>query len=276
MISSPGGKRERFQMEKRLEKRGRVAEHLLPWGLPFLLAILWQLLSQKGWISPGILPMPTQVLEAAIRLTKSGELFQYIADSTARALLGMGIGGGIGLGLGFLTGLFPLAEKLLDTTIQMLRNIPHLALIPLAILWFGIGEESKVFLVALGVFFPLYLNTYHGIRTVDPGLIEMGKVFGIGDWSLFRKIILPGAMPAILVGLRYALGIMWLTLIVAETISSDSGIGYMAMNAREFMQMDVVVLSILLYALLGKLADLLAKGLEKRILRWRVQHSNGG
>ena len=180
------------------------------------------------------------------------------------------IGGSVGLALGFLNGLFPVAERLLDTTVQMLRNIPHLALIPLAILWFGIGEEVKLFLVALGVFFPIYLNTFHGIRSVDPGLIEMAKVYGLRGWTLLRKVILPGALPSVLVGVRYSLGIMWLTLIVAETISSDTGIGYMAINAREFMQMDVVVLSILLYALLGKLADVLARGLEKRCLRWRA------
>ena len=145
----------------------------------------------------------------------------------------------------------------------MLRNIPHLALIPLVILWFGIGEEAKLFLVALGVFFPIYLNTLHGVRNVDPQLIEMGRVYGMSGWTLFRKVILPGALPSIFVGLRYALGIMWLTLIVAETIAASSGIGYMAMQAREFMLTDVVVLSILIYALLGKLADSLARLLER-------------
>jgi sulfonate transport system permease protein len=134
--------------------------------------------------------------------------------------------------------------------------------------WFGIGEEAKLFLVSLGVFFPVYLNTFHGIRSVDPGLIEMGKVYGLSRWSLYKDIILPGALPSILVGIRYALGIMWLTLIVAETVAADAGIGYMAMNAREFMQMDVIVLSILLYALLGKLSDTIAKWLERRWLRW--------
>ena len=248
----------------------KAVEPLIPWSLPVALVILWQLLGQIGWISPRTLPEPAGVIRAAVRLAASGELFRYIGDSTFRALLGLLIGGSVGLALGFLNGLFPAAERLLDTTVQMLRNIPHLALIPLAILWFGIGEEVKWFLVALGVFFPVYLNTFHGIRSVDPGLIEMGKVYGLRGLRLLRKVILPGAMPSVLVGVRYSLGIMWLTLIVAETISSDSGIGYMAMNAREFMQMDVVVLSILLYALLGKLADVLARGLEKRCLRWRA------
>jgi sulfonate transport system permease protein len=141
-------------------------------------------------------------------------------------------------------------------------------LIPLVILWFGIGEEAKLFLVALGVFFPIYLNTLHGIKTIDPQLLEMGKSYGMTSWMLFRKIILPGALPSILVGLRFALGIMWLTLIVAETIAAQSGIGYMAMQAREFLQVDLVVFSILIYALLGKLADSFARFLEKRCLAW--------
>ena len=137
----------------------------------------------------------------------------------------------------------------------MVRNMPHLALIPLVILWFGIDEAAKLFLVALGVFFPIYLNTLHGIRTVDPQLIEMGRTYGMTDGELFRRVIFPGALPSIFVGVRFALGIMWLTLIVAETIAASSGLGYMAMQAREFMLVDVVVLSILIYALLGKLAD---------------------
>jgi sulfonate transport system permease protein len=194
--------------------------------------------------------------------------------STWRALLGFAIGGGIGLALGLLNGIFPIAEKLLDTSVQMLRNIPHLALIPLVILWFGIGEEAKLFLVALGVMFPIYLNTFHGIRSVDPGLIEMGKVYGLKPADLFWQIIIPGALSSILVGVRYALGIMWLTLIVAETIASDSGIGYMAMNAREFLQTDVVVLSILLYALLGKLADTAARILEEKWLSWNPNYQS--
>ena len=137
----------------------------------------------------------------------------------------------------------------------MVRNVPHLALIPLVIVWFGIEEEAKLFLVALGVFFPVYVNTLHGVRSVDPQLIEMARSYGFGRWQLFRRVILPGALPSIFVGLRFALGVMWLTLIVAETIAAQSGIGYMAMQAREFMQVDVVVLAILIYALLGKLAD---------------------
>jgi ABC-type nitrate/sulfonate/bicarbonate transport system permease component len=136
------------------------------------------------------------------------------------------------------------------------------------ILWWGVGEAAKIFLVALGVSFPIYLNTHHGIRSVDPSLIEMGKVYGLSRWGAFRKILWPGALPTILVGVRYALGVMWLTLIVAETIAANSGIGYLAMNAREFLKADVVVICILLYALLGKIADSVARGLERVLLPW--------
>uniref|UniRef100_A9U835 Predicted protein n=1 Tax=Physcomitrium patens TaxID=3218 RepID=A9U835_PHYPA len=153
----------------------------------------------------------------------------------------------------------------------MIRNIPLFALLPLFIIWFGIGEEIKLALVSLGVFFPVYLNTFHGIRSVDPGLIEMGKVYRMSRRSLYAHIVLPGALPSILVGVRYALGITWLVLIVAETVAADAGIGYMAMNAREFFQLDVIVLSIVIYALLGKLSDSLAKRLEKRKERNRLR-----
>ncbi|MCQ6562411.1 aliphatic sulfonate ABC transporter permease SsuC [Paenibacillus mendelii] len=244
----------------------------LPWLLPVLLIVLWQLLGSAGMIADRILPTPLSIAKAAVRLSESGQLLQYVGVSTQRALIGFIIGGGIGFVLGFLNGIVPLAEKLTDTSVQMIRNIPHLALIPLVILWFGIGEEAKIFIVALGVAFPIYLNTLHGIRSVDSGLVEMGRTYGLNGWELFRKIILPGALPSILVGVRFALGIMWISLIVAETISSDAGIGYMAMNAREFMQMDVVVLSILLYALLGKLSDWLAKRMERSWLKWHPHY----
>ena len=258
-------------MNKKWLKNKHV-QPLIPWLVPILLILIWQFLVQVGWLSTRVLPAPTGVVQAGIQLAKSGELFRHIGVSSWRAFAGFVVGGGIGLVLGLLNGIFPIAEKLLDTSVQMIRNVPHLALIPLVILWFGIGEEAKLFLVALGVMFPIYLNTFHGIRTVDSGLIEMGKVYGLNATSLFWEIILPGALPSILVGLRYALGIMWLTLIVAETIASDSGIGYMAMNAREFMQTDVVVLSILMYALLGKLADTAARVLEEKWLSWHPSY----
>jgi len=187
-------------------------------------------------------------------------------------MVGLFLGGSIGFVLGLMNGLFTMSNRVLDSSLQMIRNIPHLALIPLVIRWSGIGEQGKLFLIILGVFFPIYLNTMHGIRSTDPRLLEMGKVYGLGPWSLLTRIILPGALPSILVGLRYALGIMWLTLIVAETIASDSGIGFMVMNARDFLQFDVVVFGILLYALLGKAADTATRQLERWFLRWNPNY----
>jgi sulfonate transport system permease protein len=191
-----------------------------------------------------------------------------VTVSTLRAFTGLAVGGSIGLTLGFLTGLSRTANRLLDNSIQMVRTIPNLALIPLVIVWFGIGEEAKIFLIAVGVFFPIYLNTYHGIRSVDTGLTEMGKVYGLSPIALFAQVILPGAIPSILVGLRLALGTMWVTLIAAEAIASESGIGYMTSQAREFMQTDIVLVGTLLYALLGKLADVISRALEQQLLPW--------
>ncbi|MED1471815.1 aliphatic sulfonate ABC transporter permease SsuC [Bacillus salipaludis] len=249
-----------------------IIEKLIPWFLPILLIVCWFIFSNDGYLSKKILPLPQDVFFSFVDLLKSGQLVKHISISFQRALTGFLIGGGIGIILGLMNGLFPIAEKFLDTTIQMIRNIPHLAMIPIVVLWFGIGEESKIFLVALGVLFPVYVNTIHGIRSVDNGLIEMGKVYGLRSASLFWKVVLPGALPSILVGIRYALGIMWLTLIVSETIAANSGIGFLAMNAREFMQTDIIILSILLYALFGKLADFIAKQLEKHFLKWNPNY----
>ena len=244
--------------------RGR----LTPWLLPLLLLAAWQIGSRTGVISEDVLPAPLAVLKAAWSLTQSGELGHNIAISFRRAISGFVVGGGIAFALGLSNGVSRLSERLTDTTLQMVRNIPNLSLIPLVILWFGIEEEAKLFLTAFGVFFPVYINTFHGVRTVDAQLIEMGRSYGMTRWALFRRIVLPGALPSIFVGIRYALGIMWLTLIVSETIAADAGIGHMAMQAREFMQTDVVVLAILIYAALGKLADSLVRVGERRALAW--------
>ena len=239
-----------------------------PWIVPLIIVLGWQAGSIAGLIPPRVLPAPSDVATAGWRLLRSGELEHNMWVSFWRAIMGFAIGGGIGFLFGLANGLSSLSEKLTDTTLQMVRNIPHLAMIPLVILWFGIDEAAKLFLVAIGVFFPIYLNTLHGIRSVDPQLIEMGKSYGMTSSELFRRVIFPGALPSIFVGLRFALGIMWLTLIVAETIAASSGIGYMAMQAREFMLVDVVILSILIYALLGKLADSASRLLERLTLSW--------
>jgi sulfonate transport system permease protein len=251
-----------------------LGRRLLPWLVPLCLIAVWQTASSLGWLSTRVLPAPLDVLKAAWTLTASGELWTHVKVSAGRALAGLAVGGGLGLLLGLLTGSLRFFETLLDSTLQMVRNIPALALIPLVILWFGIDESAKLFLIAVSVFFPIYLNTFHGIRNVDLGLIEMGRTYGLSRWQLYRQVILPGALSSILVGLRFSLGLMWVILIVAETISAQSGIGYLTMNAREFLQTDIVLVGILLYALLGKLADMLARGLEQYFLRWHPGYQN--
>lgn len=256
----------------RTVKRELPWRHLRPYLLPTALVVVWQIAALAGWISTRIMPSPADVVLAFWHTMATGQLPHDIAVSAARALAGLFVGGAIGFLLGIANGVSRISEELTDTTLQMLRTIPHLAMIPLVILWFGIGEESKLFLTSLGVLFPVYLNTYHGVRNVDRDLIEMGRVYGMSNWTLFRKVIFPGALPSIFVGLRYALGIMWLTLIVSESIAASSGIGHMANNAREFMMTDVVVLSLVIYAALGKLADVVARSLERRTLRWNAAY----
>jgi sulfonate transport system permease protein len=263
--ATDGVKSASWQPHVRLQ---RTLAHLLPWVVPVLLLLVWEWSAVSGWLSSRVLPEPLAVLRAAWNLAASGELWGHLKTSTWRAASAFLVGGGLGLLLGLLTGTFRTAETLLDTTLQMVRNIPALALIPLVILWFGIDEMAKLFLVSVGVFFPVYLNTFHGIRSVDKGLIEMARSYGLSGWALYRDVILPGALPSILVGVRFSLGLVWVLLIVSETISAQSGIGYMTMNAREFLQTDVVLVGILLYALLGKFADGLARGVERIALRW--------
>src|SRR5580700_1342297 len=251
-----------------LTNRSRLIEIASPWLVPVGLLLVWQAFAGTGIIPHRVLPSPVEVLQAGLHLTLTGELPTHLWESSQRALVGLVIGGTIGFAFGLVNGLVGPANRLFDSSLQMLRNIPHLAMIPLVILWFGIGEPAKLFLIVTGVFFPIYVNTVHGIRSTDRKLIEMGRIYGLTPWELLVTVVLPSALPSILVGLRYALGIMWLTLIVAETIACDNGIGYMTMNAREFLQTDVVLVGILLYALLGKLADTITRALESWLLRW--------
>jgi len=249
--------------------RATWIKHAVPWIVPVLALVGWEIGARAGWVSLRVLPEPWAVARAAWTLVQSGEMWADVKVSAARALGGFGIGGAIGFLLALATGCSRRLEALLDSTVQMVRNIPVLAMIPLVILWFGIEEQAKLFLVALGVFFPIYINTFHGIRAVDADLVEMAKSYGVRGFALYRDVVLPGALPSILVGVRFALGLMWVTLIVAETISAQSGIGYMTMNAREFMQTDVVVVGILRCALLGKAADQIARALEIWLVPWR-------
>jgi sulfonate transport system permease protein len=242
---------------------------VLPWLAPLTLLCVWEASSRLGLVSSTSLPAPSQVLAAAVRSASHGGLWGHLGASALRALAGLLIGGTLGLVLGLASGLSRTLQLVLDGPLQMLRAIPALALVPLVILWFGLGEGAKLFIVAITVLFPVYLNTFHGVRSVDPQLLEMARVYKIRGLTFYREIILPGALPSILVGLRYALGLSWLVLIVAETLGAQRGLGYVAMTAREFMQMDMLVLTIVLWAALGKLADVFARRLERWLLPWQ-------
>jgi sulfonate transport system permease protein len=252
---------------------GRRGLQLLSWLAPVVLLVVWEAFAQAGWLTPHILPAPSKVIKTAFKLTTAGTLLNDLGISLARAAAGFAIGGTVGFVLGTLVGFSRIAEAAIDRSVQMIRAIPFLAALPLVIVWLGVGEAEKIFLVALGVTFPIYINTTLGIRQVDPKLVELGRVQGLSTLELIRRVILPGALPSILTGVRYALATAWLALVVAETIGAQSGIGFLAMDAREFLRTDVIVLTIVIYALIGVAADAIARLLERRLLSW---HPNYG
>jgi sulfonate transport system permease protein len=269
----PDGVRTTAQAAPRVSTRRPDRLALLSWCVPLLVLIVWESAARLGEVPPHLLPAPSKVGRTAIKLIADGSLLQDLGISLLRAATGFVLGGGIGFALGIMVGFSRLAEALIDRSVQMVRAIPFLALLPLVIVWFGVGEAQKVFLVGLGVAFPIYINTTLGIRQVDPKLLELGRVQGLGAWQLIRRIVLPGALPSILTGVRYALATAWLALVVAETIGADSGIGFLAMDAREFLRTDVIVLTILIYAAIGVAADAVARALERRLLAWHPNYA---
>jgi len=233
------------------------------------LLLAWEALSRAGVIPARTIAAPSAILDSAWALTVTGELPANLLVSLARVAAGFSVGAVAGVVLATLAGLSRLGEDVVDAPMQMLRTLPFLALVPLFILWFGIGELPKVALVALGAVFPVYLNLFAGLRGVDPKLVEAARVFGLGRLALIRRVMLPGALPSLLTGLRYALGVSWLSLVVAEQINASAGIGHMINDARDFLRTDVIVVGLLVYALLGLGADALVRAVERRALSWR-------
>ena len=242
---------------------------------PLAILLLWQAASMAGLISPRTLAAPSTVIVSAWELLLSGELPRHLLVSLGRVAGGLAIGVTVGAALAVVAGLSKLGEEIVDAPMQMLRTLPFLALVPLFILWFGIGETPKIALVTLGAAFPVYLTLFAGIRGVDPKLVEAGKVFGLDRAGLVRHVILPGALPSGLVGLRYALGSAWLSLVIAEQINATSGIGFLINDARDFLRTDVIVVGLVVYALLGLGADALVRAVERRTLAWRPQLVKG-
>ncbi|MEY9964551.1 sulfonate transport system permease protein [Streptacidiphilus sp. MAP12-16] len=236
---------------------------------PALVVAVWQLLGALGQINPRILATPSQVAVAAWQLAKDGELESNLLASLQRVAVGLLIGVSLGVLLAVLAGLFRLGEELVDSTMQVVRALPALGLLPLIIIWFGVGEAPKIALVAFATACPLYINTYAGIRGVENRLVEAGRVLGLGRLGLIRHVVLPGALPGFLVGLRFALTSAWLVIIIAEQLNATSGIGYLMNQAQAWYRTDIIVLGLLIYGLLGLLADALVRLLERRLLVWR-------
>jgi len=236
---------------------------------PLVLIGLWQAGSSLGLIPSDLLASPAHVLGAAWALTVSGKLPYHLLISLRRVTLGLVLGASLGCGLAVIAGLSRWGEDIVDPPMQMLRTLPFLALVPLFILWFGIDEMPKVLLVAFGSAFPLYVTVFAGIRGIDPKLIEAARIFGLDRRGLIREVILPGALPSILVGMRYAIGVAWLSLVVGEQVNASAGIGYLISDARDFLRTDIIVVGLLVYAFLGLLTDGLVRSIERRALSWR-------
>ncbi|KND30577.1 ABC transporter permease [Streptomyces acidiscabies] len=253
----------------RTSRRARVPRWLRRTTGPVLLLALWQLLSSTGVLTSDTLASPGRIAEVGKELIADGSLTSAMGTSLQRVALGLLFGTLIGTGLALFSGLFRFGEDLVDAPVQMLRTVPFVGLIPLFIIWFGIGETPKIAIITLGVTFPLYLNVYAGIRGVDAQLVEAGESLGLSRWGLVRHVVLPGALPGALTGLRYSLGIAWLALVFAEQVNADSGIGFLMVQARDFLRTDVIVVCLIVYAFLGLFADFVVRSLERVLLQWR-------
>ena len=250
-------------------KRRSPRDVLLRASVPTAILALWFLGSTQGWIDEKQFPAPWQVADAFARLVSTGVLWENLSVSLGRVAVGFAVGGLLGLTLGVVAGLFRLGDQLLDPTLQMLRTIPFLAIAPLLILWFGIDERPKIIIIAAAALFPLYLNTHSGVRNVDRKILEAGTVFGLRGLGLVRHVILPEAVPSVLVGLRVSLSVSLLALIVAEMSNAPRGIGFLMVSAQQYFQMDVLVVCVLIYAVWGLSVDLVVRLLERILLPYK-------
>lgn len=236
---------------------------------PLLLLGLWFLLTGTGVVGARTLASPIDVARAFWELAETGELARHLFVSLERVIVGLALGVSGGVALAVIAGLFRLGDDIVDSSIQMLRTVPVLGLVPMFIVWFGIDEQTKIVLITIGTLFPVYVNTHAGIRGVDAKLVEAATTFGLGRWGLVRQVILPGALPNFLVGLRFALAASWLILIVAEQINAKEGLGYLVNEARVWFRTDIIVLTLVIYAVIGLVLDGVVRLLERRLLAWR-------
>jgi len=250
-----------------LERREHPVARVV--GLAGLLA-LWELLTRTGWVPPLFLPSPLGVLAAGLEMLRSGELLGHVATSLGRILLGFGLGALGGVVVGLAIGVSSMAEAVGTPLVAATFPIPKIALLPLLILWLGIGEASKIAVITLGVFFPMAINTYAGVRHADPLLLRAAVSFGAGRWSLIRKVMLPSALPMIFAGLKLGAGTSLLLLVAAEMIAAASGIGFLILNAQNLMETTTLMVGIVLLSLLGLVSHWLLARLERVVIPWRT------
>ncbi|GAA1581666.1 ABC transporter permease [Actinoplanes couchii] len=255
-------------IRRRRERPAQLSGPLRVLG-PLGLLVIWWISSATGLLRPEVLASPAEVIAAVGELWGSGDLQAALTTSLTRSGLGLVIGLAAGLLLGITTGLSRLGDELLDSTMQILRTVPFLALVPLFLVWFGIDETAKILLIAFATTFPMYVNATSGVRTVDPKLVEAMRTFGMGRLALIREVILPGALPALLVGLRLSMTLSVIALIAAEQLNSTAGIGYLMTQAQNFVRTDILALCIIIYGLLGLAADGVVRGLERALMPWR-------
>ena len=249
------------------QRAGRLA---LAVALPLAVLVVWQGLFELGLIRPILLPPPTRVAAAFWALTLSGDLPRHVLISLQRVLIGFAIAAAAGLGLGLAVGLSRRFDRATDLLVQLLKPIPPIAWIPLAILWFGIGEAAKVYIIFLGAFFPVLVNTIDGIRQTDHRHVELARILEVPRRRFILQVVLPGALPAIMTGLRVGVMVAWMCVVASELIAASSGIGYLIMDARQLSQTDVVLVGMITIGALGKLLDTLLKRLEGRLIRWKT------
>jgi len=236
---------------------------------PIALLAAWWAASASGALNPAVLASPQQVASAAWQLWQSGQLQSAVGVSVLRAATGLAFGVSAGLVLGVITGFSRLGEELLDSPLQLLRALPFLSLVPLFMVWFGIGEEARVVLIAVATSFPMYVSTAGGVRAVDPKLVEAMRSFGLSRWALVREVVLPAAMPSLLSGLRLSMTLSVIALIAAEEINTTNGIGFLMAQAQTYSRTDILTVCVLLYGLLGLCVDLIVRGAERLLMPWR-------
>lgn len=237
---------------------------------PIALLVLWWAASATGVLTPDVLASPAEVLRAVGELWGNGQLPDALTTSLTRSGIGLLIGLAAGLVLGITTGFTRLGDELLDSSIQTLRTIPFLSLVPLFMVWFGINETAKILLIAVATTFPMYVSTSSGVRNTDPKLVEAMRSFGMGRFALVREVVLPGALPSLLAGLRLSMTLSVIALIAAEEINATAGIGYLMSQAQSYARTDILAVCILVYGLLGLTADMVVRLLERLLMPWRT------